>query len=962
VCAWWDEQAQAYSSDGCISLPSPLPSGVTALFNLSKYNASSSGSPSANLLRALQLSGSFFAGCSASILDCPTLGSAGVQYLNEDAPFSAPAVRCHAASNGSFVGSGGLYSPSGSPALLIFHGAKCAAWQAGNAARCAWSAELQAFVGSGCVMLRSSNQTCACTHLTNFAYLSPPNVLVATPEQLAQVPSLDLRTKARTCASLASALFGWMHLQGLLVAVLDRRRRARAVKELFSDAMGFREQKHVSSTRSIWTWRLEQRQENGIVSGPAVRFAAAVGLPLSRLRFSLPEELLDFEGGSVGGDDRASLRTSTALVFALIRNRLLLEREEVIIRQAEARLQFDSGDGGSTMPRRTEEIPFDVLVGLFCEMFASQTLSRPGLWLSCARLWRLILLRRTDAGLDGGGWDPTPGLASVLFATLAPLPAEEGESSIDEAQHHPLDFSAQALSDSCPDYLFVAFATPDGSPTLALRVWTTLLCSDVLERLDVHWVMPSRDGGMQGDITLLEDADAWILRAMRAVPSESGLPGTSRPKAISAQMRLRSSPMDAEIMEAARADARAQTESWKGTHARRISAFKALARLNVDIHGGRQRFAQLCGLMTRRHDVTSSLFQPMSEGLTRVHRTAMLMSTLMGLFVVNTWFSWTRSQVCCSELRALLHCPADITLPCRGFSGDCVDLSGQFAELVIGGSGRVGDFTSNLHCAAFPDPQSNRDTALTGLIAAACAIPLRWVVGVLLKMSCEPEHSNSWLFINPLVHTILRTLGLSSLGASWRWRTARPFWLVRYSLRFSLEPFRPLLERMVDALACCGSGGAGRSSGLTAFRYSRGELASQRAQIAESMRSAQRARAAAVAGCVLIYVAWALLTFFCVVYGALVYGLMGATAEQHFVSTWAVSTGISQAWQGRAVLWAFAMGLLGNIADVLGFLQSHRWLEVYLDAQSVQAVLPRDASLYAFVRAHVEHHASVGFR
>ena len=89
---------------------------------------------------------------------------------------------------------------------------------------------------------------------------------------------------------------------------------------------------------------------------------------------------------------------------------------------------------------------------------------------------------------------------------------------------------------------------------------------------------------------------------------------------------------------------------------------------------------------------------------------------------------------------------------------------------------------------------------------------------------------------------------------------------------------------------------------------------------------------------------------------------MGRAAEQHFVSNWAVSTGMHQAWQGRAVLWAFAMGLLGNVADVLGFLQSHRWLEVYLDAQSIQAVLPPTASVWAFVRAHMEHHSSVGFR
>ena len=53
--------------------------------------------------------------------------------------------------------------------------------------------------------------------------------------------------------------------------------------------------------------------------------------------------------------------------------------------------------------------------------------------------------------------------------------------------------------------------------------------------------------------------------------------------------------------------------------------------------------------------------------------------------------------------------------------------------------------------------------------------------------------------------------------------------------------------------------------------------------------------------------------------------------------------------------WAVAWPLCAHVLDALWLLPAHGWLESYLDAKSLSAVLPGDVSLWAYVQAYSEH-------
>jgi hypothetical protein len=380
---------------------------------------------------------------------------------------------------------------AGPSALLVFTGAACKMWKTPNSADCVWDAVTQSFSGPGCVIPPASTlpiaqqpPTCLCTHLTDFASLLAPNVPVAAPEQmLAVTPALALQ-KARVFIIITACLFIGMHALVAFMAYFDRRRRSCAVTDIFSPAMGYTAGAADKESALVWTWRLSlvEDEETGMMSGSAVRFAAAIGLPVARLQFAIPEELLDL---SCDNNDGISVATSTALVFALLQTRLLMEPEEVALAQLEAERHFANG---APLP-----IPFSLLVDHFVEMLASQTLARPTHWLACARLWRLILLRR-----GGGGWGPTNGIAAVFYA-------RGHETEMPRAHVHPTDFDAATVIDSCPHALKSAM-----DYFTALRVWTTLLCAEVLQNNSVCCFV---DGGGHTH-TLLDDAESYVERTL----------------------------------------------------------------------------------------------------------------------------------------------------------------------------------------------------------------------------------------------------------------------------------------------------------------------------------------------------------------------------------------------------------------------------------------------------------------
>ena len=85
----------------------------------------------------------------------------------------------------------------------------------------------------------------------------------------------------------------------------------------------------------------------------------------------------------------------------------------------------------------------------------------------------------------------------------------------------------------------------------------------------------------------------------------------------------------------------------------------------------------------------------------------------------------------CNAVRDLLNsgpdggsCPPGYNLPCRGFTGECGDITSQFSSIPV-----LPDYTHGLadwNCHAFPDDDKPLDSFLVGLISVACAIPVTW--------------------------------------------------------------------------------------------------------------------------------------------------------------------------------------------------------------------------------------------
>ena len=938
LCTFWNVSRQAYSADGCLGLPNPLPPGLSAFFNVS---AAPEGSGARALLGALAFSPAsspLLTGCQTAVLDCAAAGTAGVFFLNPDDPFAAPAVRCPSL-DAPVVGRGGTLALA-APPLFILYGARCALWNSSNTIACYWNATLQAFQGAGCAASTSQSQ-CLCSHLTDFSTLTFPTIAVATPAQMLAITPGDLITKLRFFLALIVGLFGAMHLGAAIGYVMDRRSRARVLAELTSPDLGF-----VMLSSGVWTWSVFQdplRDSFGAVTGPAVRLAQLVGVPYVRLRCAIPEELLAgdivhvvgrTEGLSVaaskagtqelnallasaygksesvgcctGGvsaadeDTRmaeeapagdktqldeaaadAACVTSTALLFALLWMRLLLPREELIVRQAAASRHFAR--------TRTVSGNFDTLVGRFLDLLSSGNLHSRTRWLMKSRLWRLILLQDPD-----GFWSATPGLAFALHASSARIGSARGapvgwqrvlrmlcgkraaNNWEDDGGEHtpspesvgddPLHFSVSAVLASMPSALL---ALPGGSEqdSLPSRVWATLLSMELMDRLECCWVvngMASKDFD-EPEVTLADAADVWL--AARAAED----------------------PLLAAALPHARAKASRMMAEWEMVQEERVAELRSFSQ------GGKfytaTQLSRLTGdcakAVQTKHEIFSTFLGAPQDGMQRWQKWMLLCTAILGALTVEVWFFQVKANACCGQVRQLLGCSDDFAAPCRGFSGDCADVEAQFAELLLPDGSTIATF----ECHAFPDEDNPLDKFFIGLIFAAVAIPMRYILGILLEIANEAEHSEAWLEFSQVQHTVARLLGLR-----WSWHYAdpalRPSRLLRLYARYALEPFNMAIDLVVDAisaaaLACARLTGCGCTGNLESLAALDKTLHSadvcapppaaeqqqqqpgaeapleeeRRAHMEVELGNALTARMAGVLGILGIYLAWALLVW-----------------------------------------------------------------------------------------------------
>ena len=508
------------------------------------------------------------------------------------------------------VGLGGTLSSS-ARVLLVYWGSTCQLWQANNTARCFWNATGQSFQGPGCVPSTAPSQ-CLCSHLTDFSVLTFPNIPVATPTQLLAVSPKDIVTKLRFLFFLIFGLFIGMHIGCLAGLGVDIRRKRVVLATLTSPDLGFTALPNGVWTWAVLQDPLTDAlgpvtgsavRLARLVGMPYVRLRCAIPEEL------LPGELAHVVGRSEGlsmaanaqlsGDihslvaaalgsgtgtaclcgpkggtsvsaeegrageaaplsksaslvaipDKALARmTSTALVFAFMWVRLLVPREQLIVRQAAASRHFAGVVSGGNS--------FDTLVARFMDLLAAG-LHTKARWLEKARVWRLLFLQHSD-----GFWDISPGLAFALHCTIdrtgvakgAPvswqrvaravggLAGGDDEAALEDdpggvpitpaspqtpdtatftgatgafvaasgvaVSDDPLSFDISAVERSMPHSLR-ALPYPD----LAARIWATSLAAALLAATDFSWVEnggETRDSYGAGELTLLDGALQWL--------------------------------------------------------------------------------------------------------------------------------------------------------------------------------------------------------------------------------------------------------------------------------------------------------------------------------------------------------------------------------------------------------------------------------------------------------------------
>jgi len=364
-------------------------------------------------------------------------------------------------------------------------------------------------------------------------------------------------------------------------------------------------------------------------------------------------------------------------------------------------------------------------------------------WLEKARMWRMVLLQRSD-----GSWDLTQSLAAAVEAHTqcdalkqgtppdsllgrlqtaaaalgALMGADEddadvlsenrGGGSLDDdddlaiyeavkglRSDDPLQFSISAMYDVMPPVL-AALRRQLQVP--ATRVWATLLAMVTLEEMPVSWLASEDEDPVER--TVVDAADAYLRAQAEEHPAVGEL--------------LRSG----ELHRAARR----ATKQWSRLMEAKVGAVRSaqLTKENRALEYAERASARFVLSLMTEHDQVST-FMDESNAVMRWQRWMILMTLACSALLVSIWFYQSRSAQCCSEMRAILNCESAVS--CLGFTGSCADLQSQFSTLqgpfVYGIPPSEHADLSEYECHAFPDDAYPTDQLLVGLINIAIAIP-----------------------------------------------------------------------------------------------------------------------------------------------------------------------------------------------------------------------------------------------
>ena len=96
------------------------------------------------------------------------------------------------------------------------------------------------------------------------------------------------------------------------------------------------------------------------------------------------------------------------------------------------------------------------------------------------------------------------------------------------------------------------------------------------------------------------------------------------------------------------------------------------------------------------------------------------------------------------------------------------------------------------------------------------------------------------------------------------------------------------------------------------------------------------------------------------VYGSLIYQLLGDKAQEQFSHDWAVGLGIDQATQWKEVVQSsIQAAIILTLLDRMGFMSGVAWLEGYLDQSCVQATMIGTAGLSWMQRLRMQMRVSM---
>jgi hypothetical protein len=487
---------------------------------------------------------------------------------------------------------------------------------------------------------------------------------------------------------------------------------------------------------------------------------------------------------------------------------------------------------------------FDALVCKFSVLFGKFNLGDSTRWLHKARLWRFILLARSDEDAheheakhtDGEGgetaaaplaprracWDATPGLALALQASFAPVPrfaplargaAEyDARAGVCLALRSLWDDEATSARRSSALVAAAAEASAAAAAAGAAGGETEEAhegsdCPLLFQHSAIAATLPPwLLGAMPADATGAGDTSAAALRCWTTALAAASLRtlsfgwlvdlgegpeggATQRTLADAADAWLAAQPHLAPHLPALAAAARAQAADWDAAQHARVAAMR---EEELKLEGRRVQLAvrssgEVMTALLTKHETFAVFLSPGIGFLHRWQQVMILVTCVVALLAVDIWFYFSRALNCCKDVRAQLGCSADVYASCtlsgvEYAGGECGALWAAAAAL-----GAPDGLSDDYNCTAFPSDDTVRDDFLVALVCLACTLPIEIFLEFCFETSNEVEIPDAWLTWTPLRSLLL--------GANtWSYATARPGYVKRCVAQYANELDKLFIE------------------------------------------------------------------------------------------------------------------------------------------------------------------------